>query len=205
LSYHFAEIFFSLQGEGHRAGTANVFVRFAGCNLQCNVAEHGFDCDTDFSRKMTFKTAEEVLHEAEMVRSGSLCKNVIFTGGEPGLQLDDALVEAFKSEGWHVAVETNGMYRLPTAIDWVSCSPKRGITRDQIKVRFIDELRYVVEGMYLPPGRSHVNAKHLFLSPAFDVASGEIKKAALEACINLCKEFPMWRMSVQQHKGWGVR
>lgn len=202
MSYHLAEIFYSLQGEGHRKGSANIFVRFAGCNLQCNVAEHGFDCDTDFSRKMTFKTAEEVLHEAEMV-SGDSVRAVIFTGGEPGLQLDDELVNTFKDAGWFVAVETNGMYVLPRTVDWISCSPKRGVPPEALLVGIVDEVRIVMDSGEVPDAK--VNARHHFVSPAFDINTNAIAPGLLAKTIGMCKANPTWRLSLQDHKTWNVR
>lgn len=201
MSYQFAEIFYSLQGEGHRKGTANVFARFAGCNLQCNVAEHGFNCDTDFTKSFALETAYDVFQACRAMDEGSSC--VIFTGGEPGLQLDEALVRHFWGEGWHVAVETNGMFKLP-GMDWVSCSPKRGVPAEALKVGEVDELRIVIGPRDLltrPPLRCH----HLFVSPAFDPETDAPLPGALARCVGLCLRNPGWRLSVQDHKTWGVR
>ena len=212
--YHFAESFYSLQGEGMRKGTANVFLRFAGCNLQCNLEEHGFDCDTDFTARNSFESPWEVQRHAQDLGGAYRCHNVIFTGGEPGLQLDDALVKEFIRYGWHTAVETNGMFVLPEDLDWVSCSPKRGIPLDSLKVEAVDEFRYVIgAGDDYPfvgssSGRTSPRMSPppaYYLSPAFDVETNRPHVGALEHCIEMVKENPAWRLSVQDHKSWGVR
>ncbi|MCB0359280.1 MAG: 7-carboxy-7-deazaguanine synthase QueE, partial [Bdellovibrionales bacterium] len=96
-TYTINEIFYSLQGEGVRAGTANIFVRFSGCNQTCSIESHGFDCDTEFvsGRKLT---ADELLAEIKSLSAD--CRWIILTGGEPTLQLDAALVERLKEEGF---------------------------------------------------------------------------------------------------------
>ena len=120
-TYAVNEIFYSLQGEGVRAGEPSLFVRFAGCNLACKVETHGFDCDTEFvsSRKLA---AAEIIHELHAL--SSTCKWVILTGGEPGLQVDQELIGALHSEGFQLAIETNGSIKLPDGIDWIAVSPK---------------------------------------------------------------------------------
>lgn len=198
------EIFYSLQGEGHRAGTANVFVRFAGCNLACSLETHGFDCDTEFSggRKMTLT---EVLEEADVLvplgPRGS--KAVIFTGGEPLLQVTPEVVRAFKDSGYYVAVETNGTIEAPPEIDYVAVSPK--VAEHAIRVGRADEVRYVRStGQALPrPSGPWVATAHKFVSPAWGPHG--LDKDALVWCVRLCLENPEWRLSVQQHKVWKVR
>ena len=120
------EIFYSLQGEGMRAGTANVFVRFSGCNLQCRIepgdkSPGGFDCDTEFTsgRRMSL---EDVVVEAKTI--APQCRWLILTGGEPGLQITQEMIESLHREGYKIAVETNGSIALPDAIDWITVSPK---------------------------------------------------------------------------------
>ena len=113
--YIINEIFCSLQGEGFWTGTPMVFVRFSGCNLKCPF------CDTDHA-KGTEMTAEEIV--AEAVRIGGGCGRVCVTGGEPSLQLDPILVEAFHAEGFKVHVETNGTRPLSGGVDWITVSPK---------------------------------------------------------------------------------
>ena len=113
--YRINEIFYSLQGEGANSGTPAVFVRFAGCNLHCPF------CDTDFDT-YTEMTAEEILDEIGQYPADF----VVLTGGEPSLQVDDALVDAMHSRDLVIAVETNGTHPLPDNIDWVTVSPKEG-------------------------------------------------------------------------------
>ncbi|MEF2643691.1 MAG: 7-carboxy-7-deazaguanine synthase QueE, partial [Paramuribaculum sp.] len=111
--YRVNEIFYSLQGEGFFTGSAAVFVRLSGCNRACAF------CDTDH-RAFTLMTADEIVAIASKYES----RFVVVTGGEPLLQLDDALVGALKAAGFFVAVETNGTLPVPQGVDWVTCSPK---------------------------------------------------------------------------------
>lgn len=195
--YQVKELFYSVQGEGARAGTANVFVRFAGCNMRCTREHQGFDCDTDF-RGGRSMTAEEIVHEACCLTDD--CGWVILTGGEPALQLDAELLERFQMAGWSVAIETNGTLELPPGIDWVTVSPK---TPDaDVKQRTANEVKcVVVAGQPLPDTK--VQASIRLLSPAF--AGDVIDQNALAWCVELVKENPEWRLSVQQHKAWGVK
>lgn len=205
-TYVINEIFYSLQGEGVRAGTANVLVRFAGCNLQCSMAAGplspgGFDCDTQFTGGMKM-TAQEIVDKCREVAGP--CRAVIFTGGEPMLQVDAELVEAFRAErvAWYLAVETNGTIPVPSGwVDWVTVSPK--VAEHALRVTVASEVKYVIHaGQALP--RPHITADHYLLSPAWNPNTG-FDMASVEWCIKLCKENPQWRMSQQLHKLWGVR
>jgi organic radical activating enzyme len=202
-TYALKEIFYSLQGEGARAGSPNVFIRLAGCNLKCTVETHGFNCDTDFSDGFRH-TAEEIGHIARSV--GRKCRNVILTGGEPLLQVDDDLHSALWLMGFsYVAVETNGTLPIPWWVDYASVSPKvpeEDLRCCEKRAFVLGELRYVIAaGQPLPQPRCVAN--HYFLSPAFDGEGMNI--AALNWCIELIRDNPQWRLSVQQHKAWGIR
>lgn len=207
MSYRINEVFYSVQGEGLRAGTANVFIRFAGCNLKCSKddALSGFDCDTEFASGIDVALPEDVLARAQMAASPFIPigqpSAVIFTGGEPALQLDGPLIARFKSSGWHVAIETNGTRELAGIVDWITCSPKSA--EHTLKLPFANELKYVRHaGQGIP--KPAIHADHHLLSPAFE-ADGSLSRANLEHCIRLVKENPAWRLSVQQHKTWRVR
>lgn len=201
--YRINEIFYSLQGEGVRAGTPNVFIRFSGCNMQCakepgEKSPGGFDCDTEFESG-TWMDAQEILRAARDL--APTCRAVIWTGGEPGLQLDQPLVDLFKTEKHFQAIETNGSVQLPAGLDWICCSPK--VAEHALKLEAASEVKYVrSSGMGIPKPR--IKADHYLISPAFD-PGGTVPRGTMAYCIQLCKDNPPWRLSVQQHKMWGVR
>jgi organic radical activating enzyme len=191
------EIFYSLQGEGVRAGTPNLFLRFARCNLACKVETHGFDCDTEFEsgRPMTIAEIRE-----ELTVLSATCRWVVLTGGEPALQVDRELIDALHGAGYQLAIETNGSVALPAAIDWVTVSPK--VAEHAIRQRTAHEVKYVRGyGQALP--RTAVEADHYLISPAFDGPA--VDPRALDWCIQLVRQNPPWRLSIQQHKLWQVR
>ena len=196
-TYAVNEIFYSLQGEGIRAGAPSFFVRFAGCNMTCRLETHGFDCDTEFvsSRKLTAIGIVEELRQLSQ-----RCKWVILTGGEPGLQLDQPLIDLLHQEGFLLAIETNGSIALPDGIDWICVSPK--VAEHAIRQLTANEVRYVRGyGQAIP--KSSVTAEHYLLSPAF--SGTELSQRTLEWCMRLALENPPWRLSVQQHKSWSIR
>ena len=194
------EIFYSLQGEGVRAGTPNLFLRLSRCNLACKVETHGFDCDTEFESGR-WMTLPEIL--AEFRELSASCDWVILTGGEPALQVDRELIDALHAAGYKLAIETNGSFALPEGpegIDWITVSPK--VAEHAIRQRQASEVKYVRgHGQAIP--KTVVAAEHYLISPAFDGA--EVDPRTLDWCIRLCRENPPWRLSVQQHKLWRVR
>lgn len=191
------EIFYSLQGEGVRTGTPNLFLRLSRCNLTCKVETHGFDCDTEFESGR-WMTLDEILGECKAL--SEICEWVILTGGEPALQVDRELIDRFHAAGYRLAIETNGSVLLPEGIDWITVSPK--VAEHAIRQRTAHEVKYVRgHGQAIP--KTVVEAEHHLISPAFDGA--EVDPRALDWCIRLCKENPPWRLSVQQHKLWKVR
>lgn len=196
-TYTINEWFYSLQGEGVRAGTANVFLRFSACNLKCNKEEDGFDCDTEFTSGRKW-TLDEIIGHVKEISKG--CNWVILTGGEPSLQLDDELIDRFHAEGFKLAVETNGTRAISPKIDWIALSPK--VAEHALKQKSAHEVKYVRSyGMGIP--QTQVEAIHYLISPAFD---GDILPPEnLEWCQKLVKENPKWRLSVQMHKFWKVR
>ncbi len=147
-------------------------------------------------------TAEEVLTEAKNLSRE--CKNVIFTGGEPLLQLLKTPVEllaAFKNAGYFVAIETNGSINPEYGcIDWITCSPK--VAEHCIKCLRANEVKYVRGyGQAIPVPTC--KADYYLISPAFD--GNAVFKRTMDWCVNLVKENPTWRLSCQQHKFWSVR
>ena len=192
--YKVNEIFYSLQGEGARAGSANVFVRFAGCDLACSF------CDTEFE-SYTEMTAQQIADKAVLLMPSP--RAVILTGGEPSLQYDRELHDRLKELGLYIAMETNGGTKPKAALDWVSCSPK--VAEHVVAANFpngVQELRYVIRpGQPIP--RPKAEAEHLYLSPRADGDS--LSRESLEWCMGLVRQDPRWKLSVQQHKLWRVR
>src|SRR5512136_1977995 len=106
------EIYFSIQGEGTRAGRPSVFVRFTGCDLRCNY------CDTAYAFTGGREASRaEIL--AEVARHPS--RFVLLTGGEPLLQRElAALAQDLLDRGYEVAVETHGQLPLDVVPDGVA-------------------------------------------------------------------------------------
>ena len=191
------EIFFSLQGEGVRAGTPNLFLRFSKCNLECRLDTHGFDCDTEFESGRPM-TGDEIVEE--MKGLAPECRWVVLTGGEPALQVDEDLIGLLRGAGFKLAIETNGTVALPVGLDWITVSPKVG--ESAIRQTRADEVKYVrAYGQSIP--RTIVEAEHYLISPAF--RGDELPRENLEWCLGLVLKNPSWRLSVQQHKTWGLR
>ncbi len=210
MSYAVKEMFLTLQGEGVNAGARAVFVRFAGCNLWSGrevdraTAVCRF-CDTDFVGTEGLgggKFADaEMLAEAvaEHWGEGAEARFVVLTGGEPMLQVDDALVEALHARGFRIAIESNGTLPAHPGIDWVCISPKAGSTVVQ---RSGDELKLVwpQDGMD-PEVLEGWDFAHLLVQP-MDSADAE---ANTRAAIALAMARPRWRLTLQTHKLLGLR
>jgi organic radical activating enzyme len=196
--YRVKEIFYSIQGEGHRMGTPAVFVRFAGCNLNCSVeGGQGFDCDTDFRGGVPYSLLELMKEICSLSRGGW----VILTGGEPLLQVDDLLIRELHRAAFEIAVETNGTVECPRGLDWVAVSPKRGV---KIRPQVADELRIVLAAGEQPWIAEDIHASHQFLSPAFK--GQEVDPAAVTWCVEQVRRYPLtWRLSIQLHKLIGVQ
>lgn len=197
--YRINEVFFSLQGEGVRAGTPMVFVRFAECNLRCSLANAGFDCDTEFSSYREYLASDIAAQAAALNPSKGW---LLFTGGEPGLQLDAYLIQLIQEQGWKIAIETNGTVELPTGIDWICVSPKTA--EHTLRQKSAHEVKYVRRaGMPLPS--PSIKAEHYLISPAFQ-PDGSVTRADLEWCVELVKQAPeKWRLTIQTHKLLGLR
>ena len=140
-SYAIKEAFMTLQGEGAQAGRPAVFCRFTGCNLWSGregdraKAVCQF-CDTDFvgvdgQNGGRFMGPDALANHLFEIWTNSVSEGgepmVVFTGGEPALQMDDALIQSCTSRGFRIAIETNGTLPLPGDIDWICVSPKASL------------------------------------------------------------------------------
>jgi organic radical activating enzyme len=185
------EIFNSIQGEGANVGRSATFIRLSNCNKNCSF------CDTDWDKGVEM-TIEEVLAEVQKYSSNM----IIWTGGEPTLQLTNEILSHFKN--YFQAIETNGTNPVPAEIDYISCSPK--VESDILKRNFqlVDEFRFpVAVGDEIPSIDDLPRASNYFLSPIF---VGEVKKRLeinrknLDYCLSVIAREPRWRLSVQLHK-----
>ncbi|MFV0417880.1 MAG: 7-carboxy-7-deazaguanine synthase QueE [Dysgonomonas sp.] len=182
------EIFYSLQGEGGRSGEASIFIRLTKCNLACSF------CDTDFADGDGM-TLEEILD----VIKAYPCKWIIWTGGEPTIQLKDEHLLFFREHGYKQAIETNGTRRVPSLIDYITCSPKQDYESIKTRIPAVDEIRMPIKvGDPIPDITVFPKANNYFLSPIFD--ADKINVENVNYCVELIKEHPQWRLSLQIHK-----
>lgn len=189
------EIFYSLQGEGAYSGSAAIFIRLSGCNLHC-----GF-CDTKHEPYKVL-TKEDILQEIK----GYAAKHIVFTGGEPSLQLNAEILHYFKAHGYFIQVETNGTRNLPyVGVDWVTCSPKSDYCKNaEVKQEHIDEVKVVFDGEHDPEKFLSLKAKLYFLQPC-DVGDIERNRKIVEECVEYILSHPQWHLSLQTQKILNVR
>lgn len=188
------EIFYSVQGEGLHAGTPVVFVRFSGCNLKCPF------CDTKH-QEGEYMTDEQIV-DAVLAYPAHI---VVFTGGEPSLQLDDRLCEMLHHAGMTIHVETNGTRSLPHSVDFITCSPKFTYCKNaEVVLRHIDELKVVFTNEKDMAAYEDMTANHYFLQPC-DTGDAENNKSIMAACVDYCLRHPWWRISLQTQKILNVR
>ncbi|MBD8554319.1 7-carboxy-7-deazaguanine synthase [Rhizobium sp. CFBP 8762] len=209
MTYAVKEMFKTLQGEGAQAGRAAVFCRFAGCNLWSgresdrHAAVCQF-CDTDFigtdgEGGGKFKTEHALADSiAATWGPGQANRFVVFTGGEPLLQLDTALVNAVHAHGFEIAVETNGTLEAPDGVDWICVSPKAGAP---IVLRRGHELKLVYPQVdFGPQQMTDMEFTHYWLQPMDGPQQAENTAAVAAYCL----ENPPWRLSLQTHKLIGI-
>ena len=209
MTYTVKECFLTLQGEGMQSGARAVFLRFAGCNLwsgreQDRAAAQCRFCDTDFVGTNgpgggKFKDPALLAdHVASLWGSGVENRLVVITGGEPMLQLNEALVKALHDRGFRVAVETNGTFPAVQGLDWICVSPKAGT---KVIQRSGDELKLVWPQEGIDPADLETWRFDHFLVQPMDCADRE---ASADAAIRLAMERPKWRLTLQAHKVLGL-
>jgi 7-carboxy-7-deazaguanine synthase (Cx14CxxC type) len=209
MSYAVKEIFLTLQGEGGQAGRPAVFCRFAGCNLwtgreQDRAGAVCTFCDTDFVGMDgpgggRFADAEALGAAVEAAwEGGAENRLVVLTGGEPLLQLDEALIAALHRRGFSLALETNGTIEAPPGVDWICVSPKADAPVVQTTGQ---ELKLVYPQDGVDPARFEgLDFERFALQPMDGPALAQNTAAAIAYCL----AHPRWRLSVQTHKYLGI-
>ncbi|EQB33994.1 7-carboxy-7-deazaguanine synthase [Sphingobium ummariense] len=215
MSYAVKEMFLTLQGEGVQAGRRAVFLRFAGCNLWSGREQDRASaicrfCDTDFVGTDglgggRFADAAALADAAlGFWGEGGEGRYIVLTGGEPMLQVDDALVEALHARGFTIAIESNGTLPVHPGIDWVCVSPKAGSTVVQTRG---DELKLVWPQPGVGHGPDDLAAMegwafdHFLIQPLDDPHAADNARAAIDVVMAR----PRWRLTVQAHKYLGLR
>lgn len=212
MSYSVKEMFFTLQGEGAQAGRPAVFCRFAGCNLWSGLERDRASaickfCDTEFvgtdgdggGKFATPKALAEAISARWPRGDTSGRRFVVCTGGEPLLQMDQALVDALHVEHFEIAVETNGTQAAPRGIDWICVSPKAGAP---VVLDAGNELKLVYpQADAMPEAFKHLRFQHFLLQPM----DGPDREQNTQRAVEYCKAHPHWRLSVQMHKMIGIR
>ncbi|APG63437.1 7-carboxy-7-deazaguanine synthase [Sphingorhabdus lutea] len=214
MSYAVKEIFLTLQGEGAHAGRRAVFLRFAGCNLWSGLEKDRASaicqfCDTDFigmdgengGRYHADALADKV---AALWGENPAHRYVVLTGGEPMLQIDDALTHALHERGFTITMESNGTIAAHPAIDWVCISPKYG---SDVVQQSGNELKLVWPQIGTNwQGMENWAFDHFLIQPMDDAAGNKDKVAAnLAAAIEFVQQHPKWRLSMQTHKFLGLQ
>lgn len=212
MSYYVKELFYTLQGEGAQSGRAAVFCRFTGCNLWSGLEKDRLKsacpfCDTDFvgtngeggGKFDTATLLAQAILNTWQASTGSApgAPYVVFTGGEPLLQLDDDLIHLSHQHGFEIGVETNGTLIAPNGIDWLCVSPKqsKGLVQDSG-----DELKLLYPLTHLPPEQfESLNFKYFFLQ-AVDEQYDTLNHNNQQAVVDYCLTHPQWRVSLQTHK-----
>ena len=209
MSYSVKEIYLTIQGEGFHTGKHAVFCRFSGCNLWTGLEKDRKKaicnfCDTDFVgtdgiNGSKYPNAELLANEIDKVWDKDINeKFVVFTGGEPLLQLDKQLVDLLHKKKFKVAIETNGTILPPENIDWICVSPKQGA---DFNLKYGNELKLVYPQKGLEPKNfKHLNFDHFFLQP---MDGKDLQRNILQS-VSYCIENPLWRLSLQTHKIMGI-
>jgi 7-carboxy-7-deazaguanine synthase (Cx14CxxC type) len=210
VSYAVKEIFLTLQGEGAHAGRAAVFCRFAGCNLWSGREQDRADatcrfCDTDFvgtdgTLGGRYASATELADAiASQWRGADADRYVVLTGGEPLLQVDEALIAALHARHFEIGVETNGTIAPPDGLDWICVSPKAGA---ELVLRRGHELKLVYPQEGAAPEQFAALAFERFSLQPMD--GPDVAENTARA-VDYCLRHPQWRLSVQTHKTLGIR
>ena len=210
MSYSVKEIYLTIQGEGVHTGKEAVFCRFSGCNLWTGREEDRHKatcqfCDTDFfgidgENGGKYSSVDDLIKQIEECLPDDLKeKFIVFTGGEPLLQLDQKLIDGLHDKDFKIAIETNGTILPPNNIDWICVSPKKNAKLVLLKG---NELKLVYPQTGFEPKQfEKLEFDHFCVQP---MDGKDLQKNILE-CVSYCIENPLWRLSLQTHKILGIR
>lgn len=198
------EIFYSLDGEGKRAGSPAVFIRTAGCNLRCNYCDTGYALSGNAGVKMSI---EDIISKVSEYN----CQNVTVTGGEPLCNpgTKDLIKELWR-KGYKVIIETNGSMPIievaqycSVCMDWKmpSCGMSEKMLEKNLSILWKDDvLKAVVRKTDLPYLKEFLDTHKLkcpvYISPVF----GEIKLSDIADFIKEYHGGNNVRLQVQLHK-----
>lgn len=202
--YSVKEIFYTIQGEGAQAGRPAVFVRFAGCNgwsgLSRDREKGPFPCsrwcDTQFVGGRKYHEDDLIADILKLFPSNGY-RFVVFTGGEPALQLTDSLLSRLHKDVAQIAIETNGSLPLPSEAfkHWITVSPKtEKIVQDKAS-----ELKLIYPTIDPEHFKGFVSYWR-YLQP---LHNAEWQKNT-DAAVAYCKAHPEWKLSLQTHKYIGI-
>lgn len=202
-TYSIKEIYYTLQGEGFHSGRPAVFCRFSGCNLWTGREEDRSSaicqfCDTDFwgidGENGGKYSAHSLSQKILSLWPEKDTPFIVFTGGEPALQLDVELIKELKKYQSEIAIETNGTIELPKGIDWICMSPK---ANTDIVVTHGDELKIVYPQDGIDPlDFQNIDYQHKYIQPM----DSPLRESNTEMAIEFCKANPKFKLSMQTHK-----
>ena len=209
MKYSVKEIFLTIQGEGYNSGRKATFCRFSGCNLWSGIktskqkAKCNF-CDTDFvgidginGGKYTLSSLVNKIEKVSKANDKTK-KLIVFTGGEPLLQLNEVLIKNLKKKNYEIAIETNGTITPPKGIDWICVSPK---IRAKTVLKSGNEIKivYPQKGIKLKDFEK-LNFDHFYLQPLYNNKYKDNLKKTLQIVMKSSK----WKLSLQTHKYIGI-
>lgn len=212
MTYTVKEMYYTLQGEGAQTGRPAVFLRFAGCNLWSGRETDRANavcrfCDTDFVGTDghgggKFACAGELARATALLWPGGAAGRpyVVCTGGEPLLQLDEALIAALHEAGFEIGVETNGTIAAPPGIDWLCVSPKASAPVVQRRGHELKLVFPQAEPEARPGNFEDLEFDHFFLQPMDGPSLEDNTRRALDYCLR----HPLWKLSLQTHKILGI-
>ena len=207
--YSVKEIYYTLQGEGFYTGRPSVFLRFTGCNLWSGKEKDRKKaicdwCDTDFIGNDGINGGKYLGSEISKIIKTLWPKKeqskpyIVFTGGEPLIQLDNELIERVHNAGFEIGVETNGTMTPPSGIDWICVSPK---ARSNFILKKGNELKVVFpQYEFNPLDHENLEFEHFFIQPM----DGLNQKENIRKSEDFVLKYPRWKLSIQTHKILGI-